>query len=101
MHWDNRLGSSQALDRAEDEEMWILPGQEEEGQEEEPWTSRNSSELTPLINKEVMWLLKIAEDRMKNTSGFHFSLKLARNLAHYTSIGYCLHENIRAWNCTR
>lgn len=57
--------------------------------------------MTPLINKEVMWLLKIAEDRMKNATGFHFSLKTARRLAMYTSVGYCLHKNILAWNCTR
>ena len=75
-----------------------MPGGEDESV---PWTARNSSELTPLINKEVMWLLKIAEDRMKNATGFHFSLKTARHLAMYTSVGYCLHENIRAWNCTR
>lgn len=66
-----------------------------------PWTARNSSELTPVINKEVMWLLKYAEDRIKNATGVHFSLKTARDLARYTSIGYCLHENIKAWNCTR
>ena len=99
-YWDDRLAAlhSEGDDDMEDsEEEWILPI-DEEGV---PWTARNSSELTPLINKEVMWLLKIAEDRMKNASGFHFTLRTARDLAHYTSIGYCLHENIQAWNCTR
>ena len=95
--WDEKLAEYQSR-QEEEEEEWIVPGEEEESV---PWTARNSSELTPLINKEVMWLLKIAEDRMKNATGFHFSLKTARHLAMYTSVGYCLHENIRAWNCTR
>jgi hypothetical protein len=81
----------------EPEEDWIMAG-DPEGV---PWTARNSSELTPLINKEIMWLLKVAEDRIRNSSGIHFTLKTARHLAMYNSVAYCLHENIAAWNCTR
>lgn len=96
--WDERLADlGSDYDQLEDEQ-WFMPGDDDEG---EPWTARNSSELTPIINKEIMWLLQYAEDRIRNASGVHFSLKTARNLAMYTSIGYCLHENIQAWNCSR
>lgn len=95
-YWDKQLLLTDMNGDSEAEE-WIMPGSEPSV----PWTARNSSELNPLINKEIMWLLKIAEDRAKNATGIRLSLRTARNLAKYTSIGYCLHENIRAWNCTR
>lgn len=95
-YWDERLGRlSSSGEDLEDESDWIVPG------EGEPWTSRNSSQLTPLINKEVMWLLKEAEDRLSNASGVPFALRTARRLAHFNSVAYCEHENIRLWNCTR
>ena len=56
--WDSRLAHlGDAEGDAGEGDQWIVPG-DEEG-EGVPWTARNSSELTPLINKEIMWLLKV------------------------------------------
>ena len=66
-----------------------------------PWTSRNQSQLVPLLPMEVMWLLEAAEERLRNASGIPFALATARRLAAFNSVAYCQHENIAAWNCSR
>ena len=54
-----------------------------------------------MINKEIMWLLEEAEERLRNASGVPFALDTAAQLAKFNSVAYCTHENIAAWNCTR
>lgn len=102
-NWDLRISEQEAglAGGSHSEEKWILPFNDTSDPESVPWTSRNSSELVPLLPKEVMWLLDEAEQRLRNASGIPFALATARRLAKFVSVAYCQHENIAAWNCTR
>ena len=97
--WDTQLLDSFLQEQGDKnlEEDWVVP----QGPEGVNWTARNESEMTPLINMEIMWLLKQAEDRLSNASGVPFAIKTARRLAMYNSAAYCTHEWIQKWNCTR
>lgn len=65
------------------------------------WVPFNESQLTPLLPREIVWLLEDAQDRLRNRSNLPLQLELARTLARYTSIVYCQEPNIHAWNCSR
>ena len=97
--WDAQLPDTFLQEQGDKdlETDWVVP----QGPEGLNWTARNESEMTPLINMEIMWLLKEAEDRLSNASGVPFAIKTARRLASYNSAAYCTHEWIQNWNCTR
>ena len=83
------------------QEHWVVPDGYVDGPDVVPWTSRNQSQLVPLLPMEVMWLLEATEERLRNASGIPFALATARRLAAFNSVAYCQHENIAAWNCSR
>ena len=65
------------------------------------WRTYNDSQLTPLLPREIVWLMELVEQRIHNKSSLPMQLQRAITLARYTSVVYCDPPNILAWNCTR
>ena len=68
---------------------------------EDDWSSYNDSQLTPLLPREIVWLMELVEQRIHNKSSLPTQVERAITLARYTSVVYCDPPNILAWNCTR
>ena len=68
---------------------------------DDDWRSYNDSQLTPLLPREIVWLMELVEQRIHNKSSLPTQLQRAITLARYTSVVYCDPPNILAWNCTR
>ena len=66
-----------------------------------PWTHRDRGELSPLLPKEIMWLLAEAEGAVSNASRAHTRLAHAATLARINSVAYCPTRSVQAWNCSR
>ena len=95
-------GQEEAFGSSQPQEKWILPFDDESDDPSSvPWTTRNVTQIVPLIPQEIMWLMDKAEERLRNASGIPFALNIARRLAAFNSVAYCSHNNIAAWNCTR